>query len=549
MECVMVEGEKGSEVGSKGQDGILPRSKPTKPAYSIIIGSGGEVNKTIEVRARPPGPLSSDSRSSDARADAAGVAGEDYFYQRRFADAVREFQTAVRLAPENPRHHYRLAYCAWRANQLSLVERHARLAVNYDPKFASAHDLLGQWYLHNARYELALGHSKTACELAPDKADVTLSRAFVLAGSGNAKGAWTLLEPLMHNPMLAERVTILFLQIASRIGREREAADWALGYLSRSMFPPVERSQLLFTLANVLDRLGRYDEAIAQVRATRQLLHIPYDPAEHERGVTARIVSFSRTNMASLPRATHGDRRPVFIVGMPRSGTSLVEQILASHPDVYGAGELEDLLSIAAKVGGVDGQNYPHTLATLTPSILDQLAHAYLDRIDSLNSTSRFVTDKMPLNYLELGLIELLFPGTRIIHCVRDPRDTCLSCYMNDIAAGVTFARDQRTLAGYYRQYQRLMDHWQSVLSIPILEVRYEDVVGDLEGQARRLLQFMELPWDDRCLSFHQNIRGVATASREQVRQPLYASSVGRWKHYRAHLRELIEALDMQEVA
>ena len=526
---------------ARPQSGILPRLISTNASgYSIVIGSAGEVNKTIDVAAAPPNPLTWVSASGNARAHAAGLAGESYFYQRRFSDAVREFRTAVRFAPENPLHHYRLAYSAWRANDLSLVEPHAQLAVRYDPKFAGAYDLLGQWYLHNAQYDLALWHSQTALSLAPDNGDTALSRAFVLAGSGDAKAAWTLLEPLMNNPALSERVTILYLQISTRIGREREAAEWALRHLSRSIFPPVERPQLLFALANVLDRLGRYDEAFDQVRAARQLLHIPYDPAEHERGITTRIESFCAANMAALPRATHSDRRPVFIVGMPRSGTSLVEQILSSHPEVYGAGELEDLLSIASRVGGAGGRNYPHTLARLDSPILNRLSQGYLDRINSLNSTARFVTDKMPLNFLELGLIELMFPGSRIIHCVRDPLDTCLSCYMTDIAAGVTFARDLPTLAAYYRQYERLMDHWKSVLSIPILDVRYEDVVEDLEGQTRRLLQFMKLPWDDRCLTFHQNRRGVATASREQVRRPLYASSVGRWKHYRSQLAELI---------
>jgi hypothetical protein len=135
--------------------------------------------------------------------------------------------------------------------------------------------------------------------------------------------------------------------------------------------------------------------------------------------------------------------------------------------------------------------------------------------------------------------MELLFPDCRIIHCVRDPLDTCLSCYMTDIAAGVTFCRDQIALGEYYRQYSRLMNHWKHVVTIPILDVRYEDVVNDLPGQTRRMLEFMGLAWDDRCTRFHENTRGVATASREQVRKPLYASSVGRWRHYRRHLGEL----------
>jgi tetratricopeptide (TPR) repeat protein len=535
--------KKVEEVSAKAHAGVVPRLISTNASgYAIVIGSSGQAPRP-QVVGPAPSPLSWVSASSQARAQTAAVTGQQYFHQRRFSEAVREFQTAVRLAPENPLHQYQLAYSAWRANDLTLVERHAQLAVQYDPQFASAHDLLGQWYLHNAQYEPALRHSATAVALAPGNTDILVSRGFVLAGAGDAQGAWALLEPVMADPMLAERVTILYLKIASRIGRENEAAEWALRHVSRNVYPPVERPQLLFSLANILDRLGRFDEAIEQVRAARALLNIPYDPAAHERGITARIESFSAERMATLPRATRQNTRPVFIVGMPRSGTSLVEQILASHPSVYGAGELEDLLSIASRVGGPEGQRYPETVGKLTPAILDPLAEVYLGRISSLDPHARYVTDKMPLNFLELGLIELLFPGARVIHCVRDPLDTCVSCYMNDIAAGVTFARDQRTLAGYFRQYERLMGHWKRVLRLSLLEVRYEDVVNDLEGQARRLLTFMDLDWDDRCLRFHENTRGVATASREQVRRPLYASSVGRWRHYERHLGELIAAL------
>ncbi len=525
------------------------RSSPTDGVgHSIIIGQVGEFAPRV-VPAISPNPVPAISASNQARAHAAGIAGENHFYARDFNRAVLEFKTAVRFAPTHSGHHFRLAYSAWRANELSLVEPHLRIAIECDPQFAGAHDLLSQWYLYSAQYEPALKHSALAMRLAPGDPGIALSRAFVLDGNGDAKGAWELLRPLLDNPTLAERAIVLYLQIATRINRETEACQWALRHLSRNAVPPVERPRLLFALAGVLERLGRFDEAFTQVREARKLL-MPYlDNRNHADTVTARIQAFGAEAVRTLPRATHPDTRPIFIVGMPRSGTSLVEQILASHPQVHGAGELEILPAIARRIGGESGTNLPIEIARLNVPAVNQLAAEYLSAINALNRTARFVTDKMPLNFLELGLVQLLFPNSKVIHCVRDPLDTCLSCYMTDIAAGVSFCRDQRALADYFHQYTRIMNHWKQVLTLPILDVRYEDVVKDVKGQSRRMLEFIGLGWDDRCIRFYENRRGVATASREQVRQPVYASSVGRSKHFRAHLAELITLLGGQASA
>ena len=173
----------------------------------------------------------------------------------------------------------------------------------------------------------------------------------------------------------------------------------------------------------------------------------------------------------------------------------------------------------------------------------NELASQYLSFIDSLNSTATYVTDKMPQNFLFLGTAELLFPDSRIIHCTRDPIDTCLSCFMTDFAAKEQIGYDLKQLAATYRDYQRLMEHWKHVLKLPILDVRYEDVVADLNGQTRRMLDFLELPFDERCLKYYENKRVSATASLAQVRKPIYATSIGRWKKYEKHAGPLLPLL------
>jgi len=167
------------------------------------------------------------------------------------------------------------------------------------------------------------------------------------------------------------------------------------------------------------------------------------------------------------------------------------------------------------------------------------LAGKYLAKIESISASATFVTDKMPFNFLYLGCAEILLPDCHVIHCMRDPRDTCLSCFFTNFGARNQRGYDMSSLASSYEDYRRLMNHWKSVLTLPMLDVQYEDLVCDQEAQTRRILQFLNLPWDERCLRFHENPRPVLTASRDQVRQPLYASSVGRWRHYQRHLGEL----------
>jgi sulfotransferase family protein len=238
---------------------------------------------------------------------------------------------------------------------------------------------------------------------------------------------------------------------------------------------------------------------------------------------------------------------PLFIVGMPRSGTSLVEQILASHPQVHGGGELDVMFKAATaamqKLSRQGWAEFPQYFNRLSLGTADELADIYLQPLIALNPAAQRITDKMPLNFLHVGLIALLFPQSRVIHCRRDPMDTCLSCFMTDFAAGNEFSYDLTALGHFHRQQERLMAHWKSVLDLPIFDVNYEQLVSDPQPQTRRLLEFAGLSWNDKCLRFHENDRFVNTASNEQVRRPMYKSSVQRWKNYEKHLIPLQAAL------
>jgi len=483
-----------------------------------------------------------DAGSRRAQAQWNVAAGDALYNAGRFGDALRHYRRCVEISPGCGDHHYRLACAAWKAEAHDLVEPHLREAIRLVPGHARAIEGLGQWYLQCDRIEPALRYSREALSLEPGNADFAISRAYVLAAAGRQPEVWDLIEPLLADPRRADRAGILYLRIASKIGHELQSAQWVTCHLRRTGAVTIERPQLHFAAAGVFERLERFDEAFEQVRLAHQAAPRRHDPDRPAREVNCRIHYCSADRLRPFPHATHGSRRPVFVVGMPRSGTSLVEQILASHPQVFGAGELDNLARAVISLS--DGARFHcDALDRLSLPAVNQLAGKYLSAIAAKNVLATYVTDKAPLNFIYLDVANLLFPDCHVIHCIRDARDTCLSCYFTDFASGYDFAGDLTHLGLFYRQYERLMAHWKCTLTIPILDVRYEDMVSDVEGQTRRLLEFLDLPWDERCVRFHENRRPVTTASRDQVRQPLYSSSVGRWWRYERHLGELLEVL------
>ena len=276
---------------------------------------------------------------------------------------------------------------------------------------------------------------------------------------------------------------------------------------------------------------------------------VDYNEAAHQRTFQAIAEAVRRQPARSLCAARAIPRRlPIFIVGMPRSGSTLVEQILASHPQVHAAGELKNLDRVVqrrVRRGTAGRFLFRRASAALDADGLRRLGQAYLASLPPLADGKTRITDKAPSNFFHVGLIRLILPNARIIHTMRDPVDTCVSCFSRLFTHGQAFSYDLAELGRYYRWYHELMDHWRSVLPAgAMLDVSYEDVVDNLEEQARRLIDYCGLPWDDRCLSFHETSRPIATASNVQVRQPLYRSSLARWRRYEAYLEPLLAELE-----
>ncbi len=391
----------------------------------------------------------------------------------------------------------------------------------------------------------AVAGFEEALAVDPDYGPALAGLAGLLETAHEYRRGMELLQPHIDRGEASPMVHVAYAQLLRRLGRQREALLHLAPVARREGLKPEERYPVHFTLGDLLDDLGEYDRAFAHYRRANELKEVDYSRKLRTREVDHLISIFSPENLARMPRSPLLSQRPVFIVGMPRSGTSLVEQVLASHPEVYGAGELRDVGLLAVRLGRNEERiPYPDVLLRAEQADLRRLCREYLSKMRHVAPEAKRFTDKMWQNFEHLGLIQLLFPQARVIHCSRSPLDTCLSCYQQSFGtAGPPFTYDLRHIAGYYHDYRRLMDHWREVLSLEMLEIDYEDLVADLETVSRRMVDFIGLDWDPACLAFHENPRVVRTASYAQVRQPVYQTSIGRAQKYREHLGPLVHAL------
>lgn len=311
-----------------------------------------------------------------------------------------------------------------------------------------------------------------------------------------------------------------------------------------------QRIQLCFALGKAFEDLKQYDKAFGFLAEGNSLKRKSYSYSiKLEHDIFARLKrTFSRSFFAAHQNTGNSDATPILILGMPRSGTTLVEQILASHPHVYGGGELEIFADIIDNLGGADGPDsqFPECLAGFSKQKFYDMGTLYIDKIRQLSGEAQYITNKMPHNFLLVGLVKLILPNARIIHCTREPMDNCFSIFKTYFGIKGThpYAYDLAEIGQYYKLYQSIMEHWEKMAPGFMYHLKYEELVADQQNQTRSLLNFCELAWDDACLSFHRNIGTVRTASHSQVRQPLYTDSVALWKHYKNQLEPLHNALN-----
>ena len=306
-----------------------------------------------------------------------------------------------------------------------------------------------------------------------------------------------------------------------------------------------QRAPLHHALGKIYNDIGRYEDALDHFIQGKKYKGMKFHMELHKRTYANLRRIFTKTFFAARPGFGNGEARPVFIVGMPRTGTTLTEQILASHPKIHGLGELPDMRKIGQTLnyGQPEPGAFSDAVEAMPAKDARGLADRYLRVMARMPEGTVLGTDKSPHNFELLGVIALLFPNAHIIHCRRDPMDTCVSCFMQNFNESHGYNSDLSIIGAYYREYAWLMDHWRAVLPLKMFELDYEKMVADQEGMSRKLIDFLGLEWDDACLEFFNTERTVATPSRWQVRQPIYTTSVKRWKRYGAYLDPLKEAL------
>jgi len=447
-------------------------------------------------------------------ADAHNNLGNALTTQDKIEAAVAHYEQALALKPDWAYAHNNLANALAIQNRIDDAKAHYERAIALQPDYANAYNNLGNILKEEGKFEEAMAHYRRAIAIHPDYAEAHLNR--------------TEIETF----------------------RRGDADLAALEALAGGANLPADKAVYThFALAKALDDVGDYALAFEHLRQGNALKRRQVD--YQEKAVLNLFQRISTVFDSSLFQRFQGQGDPspipVFVLGMPRSGSTLVEQILASHPQIHGAGEVTALEKMEAS-GAFTAGHPPHPFPESTPALdgvgLRRLAQTYLGRLPELANGEVRMVDKLLGNIFRIGLIRLMLPNARIIHIARNPIDTCLSCYSKLFTTGLYFSYDLAELGRYYRAYVDLMAHWRSVLPPgAMLDVSYEDVVEDLEGQARRMIHYCGLPWDDRCVSFHKSGRPVRTASAVQVRQPLFRSSLQRWRRYEASLGPVLDAL------
>jgi len=461
-------------------------------------------------------------------------------------EARDHLQQAVTLNPDNPEFQYGLGTALSVIGKQDEASRHLRRAIQLRPNYPEAAIALAATIVTLGQQDDAQQLVEAVLETHPDNIEAITLAATMDQHRGDINKAHARIRPLLHSGKANINLLLAYATISSKLDETDNAASLMEQMLATdTSLTATGRCNLHFALGKLYDTNKQYQKAFEHYRKGNDLKYARFDPVQHTAGINAIISTHTAAMMSGMPRASIRSDRPVFVVGMPRSGTTLVEQILSSHPDVFGAGELPYLTqqtgSLHPEPTSMDG--YPHFVPQLTQQQIDNTAKEYLDQLADLSPDAARVIDKMPGNFALLGYIELLFPDARIIHCKRDPLDTCLSNYFQNFSRSQHFSFNLSHLGAFYTNYLRLMEHWRSIITLPMIEVQYEDMIADQEAGSRRIVDFCGLDWDEQCMDFHKSERYVATASYDQVRRPIYVSSVSRWKNYEKYIGPLIDAL------
>jgi len=464
--------------------------------------------------------------------------------------SIEFYQIAIKLNQNFAEAHYNLGNALYKRFKLLDAAEAYQKAVDQKPDFAEALNNLGNVLTELGKIQEGEDALKKALKINPeyDAAFNNLGNIHKQKGQ-KSKAIECYNRALEINPDYPEAHRHLAL---SNKYRKNDSAheERIKSILKKEGLSSTARMHLNFALGKIYDDRNMPEQAFMAYKQANDIRHeeMEFDVERHHQYIDRLINTYSDSFFKKRKKFGHQSEVPVFVVGMPRSGTTLVEQIITSHPDAVAGGELIAIHQMESSIGNHIRSTtpYPENATYLDEVATMNLSRYYLNFISDFSKDAPRITDKMPDNFLSLGFIRLLFPNARIVHCRRTPQDTCLSIYFQFFVQANAYAYDLETLGRYYNEYLRLMEYWRQSPHINMLEVQYEDLVNNQEEISRQIIEYTGLEWHDDCLSFHKNKRPVRTASSDQVRRPMYKGSIGRWRSYEEYLEPLNSVLEKQ---
>ncbi len=470
--------------------------------------------------------------------------GNLYFQNEDYENATVCFNKALELNPDLVDVYPLLGNSLYKQENYVEAIKVLEIARDKLPDNQEIYTDLGNCYLELNRHKEAIVQYEKAIRLNPDYVVALKNIGVAYQEMGiNDKATENYLQVLAIDPACSEVYHYL-----SVINHSSCPIDEIQYLIEDNETPDKDKMHCYFALGNCYSASRDFHKSFEYYLKANAIKRktIRYDAMQNSDYISRIIKAYSTGLIDRFASNNLTTEMPVFIVGMPRSGTTLVEQIISSHSLVYGAGELTALARVELELEKMldDKGGFPDSIEQLDDKQLSEMSNDYLSRLPDVPAGTLRITDKLPGNYLRIGLIKILFPNARIIHCVRNPLDTCLSIFTNYFADGYKYGYDLEELGKYYLDYERLMQHWNSLFQEGIYQVQYEELVADQRAISQQLIDYLGLDWEPRCLDFHENKRAVKTASNVQVRQPLYKNSIGKWKNFAGQLQPLKHILD-----
>lgn len=476
---------------------------------------------------------------------------QQLFAQRNHVDARAACDHLLRLNRKSPEAQMLLAEMDWAEMNRDQAIRRLEKYVRQCPRDNRAQVMLGDWLRNHGQPRKAAVHLERFLRKSPGHpaALAALCHCYMIAGENER--AQALLCPHLGGRDEHYLVARAYTALQYDLKNYDAAIEVASRHVGRPDIDPIKRTELCFGLGQSYEKIEEYEKAFKAYELANSIISNDYDPEESRRRVRRLIDAFSKKTLDRLPRAELDSSSAIFVVCRPRSGSTMVERIIAAHPQVHAAGECSLIPTIAHALQIRTGSTleFPEVISDLDQEDVNRAAREYLEFTHSLDPTAVRITNKFLGNWMVLGLVELLLPEARIIDLRRDAIDNCLACFSADLGPHHAYSANLRHMGLAFRDAERALQHWKEVLSVPILSVNYEDIVADQEGWTRKIIQFCGLPWHDDCLRFHSageqaQLFNAPTLSYNQVRQPIYSSSVGRAEKFAPFLGPLHEGLE-----